>query len=125
MTDATKSLSPPPPPPPPAQPATTLENQEHPTTTPPSSIQSELNAAVDDLLDQLQHKFDGVSRDIFAKLDDMARRLDELEASLALMDGPTASPEGTGTGTGAGAGSVSAGSGGAGDQGARSPSPGM
>jgi heat shock factor-binding protein 1 len=37
---------------------------------------------VDDLLDQLQHKFDTVSREMFGKFDDMARRLDELEASL-------------------------------------------
>jgi heat shock factor-binding protein 1 len=39
---------------------------------------------VDDLLDQLQHKFDNVSREVFAKLDDMATRLDELEASLTI-----------------------------------------
>ncbi|KAL1999403.1 hypothetical protein VTN02DRAFT_4569 [Thermoascus thermophilus] len=44
----------------------------------------ELTAAVDDLLVQLQKKFDGVSREIFGKLDDMARRLDELEASLSV-----------------------------------------
>ncbi|KAL1966791.1 hypothetical protein VTN77DRAFT_3756 [Rasamsonia byssochlamydoides] len=45
----------------------------------------ELAAAVDDLLDQLQHKFDKVSTEIFGKLDDMARRLDELEASLTAV----------------------------------------
>ncbi|KAL2011530.1 hypothetical protein VTN00DRAFT_4248 [Thermoascus crustaceus] len=44
----------------------------------------ELAAAVDDLLVQLQKKFDGVSSEIFGKLDDMARRLDELEASLSV-----------------------------------------
>ncbi|WEW61008.1 hypothetical protein PRK78_006497 [Emydomyces testavorans] len=41
-----------------------------------------LAVAVDDLLDQLQHRFTNVSNEIFGKLDDMARRLDELEASL-------------------------------------------
>jgi len=46
----------------------------------------ELAAAVDDLLDQLQHKFDSVSTEIFGKLDDMARRLDELETSLIVAD---------------------------------------
>ncbi|RAH45789.1 heat shock factor-binding 1 family protein [Aspergillus brunneoviolaceus CBS 621.78] len=118
MTEETKSLPPPPPPPPP--PATTLSPQPTTTTqTPPTTstptpapeIQSELNAAVDDLLDQLQHKFDGVSREIFGKLDDMARRLDELEASLALLDssapaGAGATAEGGGGGGGAVAGAA-------------------
>ncbi|PLB38126.1 heat shock factor-binding 1 family protein [Aspergillus candidus] len=57
----------------------------------PTDAQGQLTAAVDDLLDQLQHKFDNVSRDMFGKLDDMARRLDELEASLTIA-GDTASP---------------------------------
>ncbi|PYH78762.1 hypothetical protein BO82DRAFT_394454 [Aspergillus uvarum CBS 121591] len=123
MTEESKSLPPPPPPPPP--PATTLTPDQQPpatnptansstTTTPAPEPQSELNAAVDDLLDQLQHKFDGVSREIFGKLDDMARRLDELEASLALLDtsssaaAPGATP-GAGGGAGDGAGSPSPG----------------
>ncbi|PYI27057.1 hypothetical protein BP00DRAFT_450629, partial [Aspergillus indologenus CBS 114.80] len=84
------------------------------TTTPAPEPQSELNAAVDDLLDQLQHKFDGVSREIFGKYD-MARRLDELEASLALLDSSSAGAPGATPGAGGG--------GGAGD-GAGSPSPG-
>jgi len=42
----------------------------------------QLALAVDDLLHQLQHKFDNVSTEIFGKLDDMARRLDQLESSL-------------------------------------------
>ncbi|KMP08859.1 hypothetical protein CIHG_07029 [Coccidioides immitis H538.4] len=44
----------------------------------------QLAVAVDDLLDQLQHRFTNVSNEIFGKLDDMARRLDELEASLTI-----------------------------------------
>ncbi|KAL1976092.1 hypothetical protein VTN31DRAFT_4484 [Thermomyces dupontii] len=54
-----------------------------------SSGTQELAAAVDDLLDQLQHKFDSVSNEILGKLDDMAHRLDELEASLTTSDGTT------------------------------------
>ncbi|PGH19433.1 hypothetical protein AJ80_03934 [Polytolypa hystricis UAMH7299] len=63
-----------------------------PATTRPSSSQQapgedggqhQLTLAVDDLLDQLQNKFEKVSTEIFGKLDDMARRLDQLEASLA------------------------------------------
>ncbi|PGH05367.1 hypothetical protein AJ79_06836 [Helicocarpus griseus UAMH5409] len=45
---------------------------------------NQLAQAVDELLDQLQDKFDKVSTEIFGKLDDMTRRLDQLEASLAL-----------------------------------------
>ncbi|KZZ93534.1 Heat shock factor binding 1 [Ascosphaera apis ARSEF 7405] len=43
----------------------------------------QLAVAVDDLLDQLQQKFDKVSAEIFTKMDDMSRRLDALENSLA------------------------------------------
>ena len=112
----------------------------HRTNTQQTDAQGQLTAAVDDLLDQLQHKFDNVSRDMFGKrqlsplhcssilvgpihnaskktqklhpafifcsrsyprsssgiqltvtVDDMARRLDELEASLTIA-GDTASP---------------------------------
>lgn len=74
-----------------------------------SDAQGQLTAAVDELLDQLQSKFDNVSKEMFGKcpyssyrlataqsayplaslyttnlppVDDMTRRLDELEASL-------------------------------------------
>ena len=86
-----------------------------------SDAQGQFNAAVDELLDQLQHKFDNVSREMFGKcefttsyhildlwgyelelpanplcfcfaVDDMARRLDELEASLAVSDDNTVTP---------------------------------
>ncbi|KAJ5279467.1 hypothetical protein N7478_004839 [Penicillium angulare] len=50
---------------------------------PNSDAQGQLTAAVDELLDQLQGKFDNVSKEVFGKLDDMTRRLDELEASLS------------------------------------------
>ncbi|GJP98418.1 hypothetical protein CBS63078_3542 [Aspergillus niger] len=81
------------------------------TSTQNSDAQGQFSAAVDDLLDQLQHKFDGVSREMFGKLDDMARRLDELEASFTVVDGTTTSGGGGGasasqTGTGSVVGSA-------------------
>ncbi|KAI0380736.1 heat shock factor binding protein 1-domain-containing protein [Hypomontagnella monticulosa] len=42
----------------------------------------ELTSVVEELLSTLSAKFDGVSSEIFAKMDDMARRLDNLEAAL-------------------------------------------
>ncbi|GLB02759.1 hypothetical protein AtubIFM57258_006223 [Aspergillus tubingensis] len=93
MSDPTAEAVPPPP-------TTSTQNPD---------AQGQFSAAVDDLLDQLQHKFDGVSREMFGKLDDMARRLDELEASFTVVDGTTTSggaASQTGTGTGTGSGSV-------------------
>ncbi|BCR98048.1 heat shock factor-binding 1 family protein [Aspergillus luchuensis] len=98
MSDPTAEAVPPPP-------TTSTQNPD---------AQGQFSAAVDDLLDQLQHKFDGVSREMFGKLDDMARRLDELEASFTVVDGTTTTSGGgsggaasqTGTGTGTGSGSV-------------------
>lgn len=79
--------------------------------TPQSSdSQGQLTAAVDDLLNELQSKFDNVSTEMFGKrespqspsaitylrlytdlylytVDDMTKRLDELEASLAASSG--------------------------------------
>jgi len=60
--------------------------EQHQTTDDKSAHQ--LALAVDDLLNQLQHKFDKVSTEIFGKLDDMARRLDQLESSLILSGEP-------------------------------------
>ncbi|EEH22758.1 hypothetical protein PABG_04969 [Paracoccidioides brasiliensis Pb03] len=54
---------------------------QEPTTAGDESS-NQLAQAVDELLDQLQDKFDKVSAEIFEKLDDMMRRLDQLEASL-------------------------------------------
>ncbi|KAJ5636145.1 uncharacterized protein N7484_009458 [Penicillium longicatenatum] len=58
---------------------------------PNSDAQGQLTAAVDELLDQLQGKFDNVSKEMFSKLDDMTRRLDELEASLSATGSDAAS----------------------------------
>ncbi|KAJ5492225.1 Heat shock factor binding 1 [Penicillium expansum] len=54
---------------------------------PSSDAQGQLTAAVDDLLNELQTKFDNVSTEMFGKLDEMTKRLDELEASLAASAG--------------------------------------
>ncbi|KAI1135708.1 heat shock factor-binding protein [Hypoxylon sp. FL0543] len=42
----------------------------------------ELIAVVEDLLNALSAKFSGVSNELFAKMDEMSRRLDNLEAAL-------------------------------------------
>ncbi|KAK2742096.1 heat shock factor binding protein 1 [Colletotrichum kahawae] len=42
----------------------------------------DVNAAVEELLNTISNKFAGVSSEIFAKLDEMSRRLDNLEAAL-------------------------------------------
>ncbi|KAL4785582.1 heat shock factor binding protein 1-domain-containing protein [Aspergillus varians] len=57
-----------------------------PTKQQGTDAQGQFSAAVDDLIDQLQHKFETVSREMFGKFDDMARRLDELEASLSAAE---------------------------------------
>ncbi|KAH8600225.1 heat shock factor binding protein 1-domain-containing protein, partial [Bisporella sp. PMI_857] len=46
------------------------------------SAQAELSAVVDELLNSLSNKFAGVSSEIFAKMDEMSRRLDNLEAAM-------------------------------------------
>jgi len=43
---------------------------------------AELSAVVDELLNSISNKFAGVSSEVFAKMDEMSRRLDNLEATL-------------------------------------------
>jgi heat shock factor-binding protein 1 len=43
---------------------------------------ADVTAAVEELLNTLSNKFAGVSSEIFAKMDEMSRRLDSLEAAL-------------------------------------------
>ncbi|RYO94423.1 hypothetical protein DL766_002771 [Monosporascus sp. MC13-8B] len=47
-----------------------------------SSSADELTIVVEDLLNSLSSKFAGVSSEIFAKMDEMSKRLDNLEAAL-------------------------------------------
>ncbi|TGO49984.1 hypothetical protein BOTNAR_0410g00100 [Botryotinia narcissicola] len=60
-----------------------------------ASATAELSLVVDELLNSLSNKFAGVSSEIFAKMDEMSRRLDNLEATLqSNMD-----PKGDGRGS--------------------------
>ncbi|MCJ1346910.1 hypothetical protein MMC31_005130 [Peltigera leucophlebia] len=43
---------------------------------------SDVVRAVDELLDLITVKFSKISTEVFAKMDEMAQRLDELEASI-------------------------------------------
>ncbi|KAK3308831.1 uncharacterized protein B0T15DRAFT_119982 [Chaetomium strumarium] len=47
---------------------------------------AELSAQLEDLLNTLSNRFAGVSSEIFAKMDEMQRRIDVLEAQLANKD---------------------------------------
>jgi len=47
-----------------------------------SDAHGELTAQLEELLNALSNKFAGVSSEIFAKMDEMSRRLDNLEAQL-------------------------------------------
>ncbi|TVY93350.1 hypothetical protein LAWI1_G001290 [Lachnellula willkommii] len=55
---------------------------EKPITTTEASAPAELSVVVDELLNALSNKFAGVSSEIFAKMDEMSRRLDNLEQTL-------------------------------------------
>ncbi|SZF02377.1 unnamed protein product [Blumeria hordei] len=50
-----------------------------------SAPTDDLSAVVDELLNSLSNKFAGVSSEIFAKMDDISRRLDNLEANLKIQ----------------------------------------
>ncbi|KAH7188560.1 uncharacterized protein FIESC28_06383 [Fusarium coffeatum] len=49
---------------------------------------ADVTAAVEELLNSLSNKFAGVSSEIFAKMDEMSRRLDNLEAALQESNKP-------------------------------------
>ncbi|KAI3323052.1 heat shock factor-binding protein [Xylariaceae sp. AK1471] len=52
------------------------------TTSKAVNSSDELTVVVEELLNSLSNKFAGVSSEIFAKMDEMSRRLDNLEAAL-------------------------------------------
>ncbi|CCC10011.1 hypothetical protein SMACR_02590 [Sordaria macrospora] len=64
------------------------ENGEANTATSPTATNSaddarqELSVQLEDLLNTLSNKFAGVSSEIFAKMDEMSRRLDNLESQI-------------------------------------------
>ncbi|KAG8159564.1 hypothetical protein KVR01_010201 [Diaporthe batatas] len=59
-------------------------NASEPNNQPNTSddARAELTQQLDDLLNTLSNKFAGVSSEIFAKMDEMSRRIDSLEAAL-------------------------------------------
>ncbi|KAF2398823.1 hypothetical protein EJ06DRAFT_512956 [Trichodelitschia bisporula] len=48
----------------------------------PDKATAELSAVVDELLSQLSAKFSNISSELLGKMDDMSRRLDNLEAAI-------------------------------------------
>ncbi|KAF2806495.1 uncharacterized protein BDZ99DRAFT_394408, partial [Mytilinidion resinicola] len=48
----------------------------------------ELTAVVDELLGQLSNKFSTISSELLSKMDDMSRRLDNLEATIQAGETP-------------------------------------
>ncbi|KAF2746009.1 hypothetical protein M011DRAFT_487536 [Sporormia fimetaria CBS 119925] len=65
-------------------PRPTPERRETSSSLNPTSdaATAELTAVVDDLLNQISSKFSSVSSELLAKMDDMSRRLDNLEATI-------------------------------------------
>ncbi|KAI0193986.1 heat shock factor binding protein 1-domain-containing protein [Xylaria flabelliformis] len=58
------------------------KKQEENTTSNAGNSSDELTVVVEELLNSLSNKFTTVSGEIFAKMDEMSRRLDNLEAAL-------------------------------------------
>ncbi|RMY91580.1 hypothetical protein D0862_09691 [Hortaea werneckii] len=65
-------------------------NEEEVRLPPSGTAPSELVTVVDDLLNQLQTKFSNVSAELVGKLDEMSRRLDNLEATIQASNAPPA-----------------------------------
>ncbi|KAI9734467.1 MAG: hypothetical protein M1818_006856 [Claussenomyces sp. TS43310] len=55
-------------------------------------VTAELSAVVDELLTSLSSKFSDVSTEILAKMDEMSKRLDALEATIQPNDETNGSP---------------------------------
>jgi len=66
-------------------PSSQLDSQPDPrpiSTQASEDVPAELSAVVDELLHSLSTKFQAVSREMFAKMDEMSKRIDNLEATL-------------------------------------------
>lgn len=70
---------------PPPQPR--ARNNTSPTSSDPTT---ELSREIDELLNKLTDKFSSVSTELFAKMDEMATRLDALESSLRAVENESA-----------------------------------
>ena len=82
----------------------TTQTSPSPLDRTPADAPSELTAAVDDLLETVRSKFSTATTEMLAKMDDMSRRLDNLEAVLRASGG---NGEGQGTGSEQRAGTLS------------------
>ncbi|KAI5867328.1 heat shock factor-binding protein [Durotheca rogersii] len=69
------------------------KTEETPKKEATTNSTDELTVVVEELLNTLSNKFAGVSSEIFAKMDEMSRRLDNLEAALQANDENSASPK--------------------------------
>ncbi|KAI0430800.1 heat shock factor binding protein 1-domain-containing protein [Xylaria sp. FL1042] len=58
------------------------KEEENTTNNKTGNSADELTTVVEELLNSLSNKFTTVSSEIFAKMDEMSRRLDNLEAAL-------------------------------------------
>ncbi|KAI0810671.1 heat shock factor binding protein 1-domain-containing protein [Xylaria sp. FL0064] len=58
------------------------KKEEEKATNDTGNSADELTTVVEELLNSLSNKFTTVSSEIFAKMDEMSRRLDNLEAAL-------------------------------------------
>ncbi|CAK7199123.1 hypothetical protein SEUCBS139899_001795 [Sporothrix eucalyptigena] len=64
-------------------------NNDSSQTMSSDDARADLTAQLDDLLNTVSNKFAGVSSEIFAKMDEMARRLDNLESALKSKENDT------------------------------------
>lgn len=55
-------------------------------TQPPTEAVSKLTDAVDEFIQDIEHKFKNISDEILTKLDDMAERCDRLEQDMLARD---------------------------------------
>ena len=69
-----------------------LSVQDSPTPA-PETQPADLVHVVDDLLNQLSSKFSSMSSELIQKMDDMSRRLDNLEATIQAGKAPGESDE--------------------------------
>ncbi|PFH62088.1 hypothetical protein XA68_15179 [Ophiocordyceps unilateralis] len=80
--------------PPTLQGTTMAPDESHESGAPPKdassseSANADVSAAVEELLNSLSNKFAGISSELFAKMDEMSRRLDNLETALQQSKAP-------------------------------------
>jgi heat shock factor-binding protein 1 len=60
-----------------------LVDQQEPPSQDPQQSPAEINAYVQNLMQQLQRRFQTMSDNIIARMDDMGSKLDDLEKSVA------------------------------------------